>query len=526
VRLALVIGAAVLAGSVAGAQARETAAFPPIVFASGQLDRDLVVMRQNGSHRRVLTPAGRDDSDPSWSPDGLRIAFSFYNGRRERIALLEVRSGQVQDLGDGFNPDWSPDGRRLVFLDAEGFDDLVIMNPNGSNRRRLGLTRTGIADETDPSWSPDGREIAFVGDGLWIADAATGKPRRIRPEGGPGGATWSPDGRTIAYDCVTRSFHVCLVRADGTGIRGLTRKGRHPSWSSRGNLIAVTRQDVLKPGILVFRPNGRLVQALRNGSASADWSPDGKRLVAEREIVGGPRLYATDASRGSLVRLTQGRYQDSAASWSPDGRSIVYRRQKGRTCSIAVLNTTNRKLRLLVRRTVDPGCFDQPTWSTDGRRVLYSSRGDLWQVPSRGGRARRLTRTPAAERSPRIAPDGRSIGFVSRGDAWLLHPNGERSLLVAGAIDFSWSHDGQTLAYLISASEVETDLYLRVGNGAPRKLLGSVENAPSWSPDDRRLALSFLTGGPSAETSVLAVTDLDGHVTDLLDDATQPDWRP
>jgi Tol biopolymer transport system component len=141
----------------------------------------------------------------------------------------------------------------------------------------------------------------------------------------------------LAFDCATRQFHVCTVREDGTQFRGLTRKGRHPKWSPRGGLIASTRLDVLKPGILVFRTNGTLVHTLRNGSADPGWSPDGKWLVAEREVPGGPRLYATDASRASLARVTQGRYRDSASSWSPDGRSIVFRRFAKRSCSIAVV---------------------------------------------------------------------------------------------------------------------------------------------------------------------------------------------
>ena len=525
-RLTLVVfGAALLAGAVGGAQAaREAESIPPIVFSSGQLDRDLVVMRRDGSHMRVLTRNGRDDSDPSWSRDGLRIAFSFYNGRRERVAVFELGTGRVRDLGDGFKPDWSPDGRQLVFLDGDGFDDLLIQNASGSNLRRLGLAGSGIADETDPSWSPDGQKIAFVGDGLWVVDASSGKGRRVRPEGGPGAATWSPDGRTIAFDCATRRFQVCLVRPDGTGFRGLTRKGRHPSWSSRGNLIATTRQDVIKPGTLVFRPNGKLVRALRNGTARADWSPDGTRLVAERELVGGPRLYATNAARGSMSRLTQGGYRDAAASWSPDGRSIALRRHVRARCTITVLDTANGKARIIVRRTSDPGCADQPTWSPDGARVYFSSGGDLWWVPRRGGRLRRLTRTPARERSPRIAPDGRQFGFVDEQGGWLLLPGGVRSPLVTGALDFSWSHDGRTIAYLLwDGGNEEADLYVRVGTAEPRKLVDAVEDAPSWSPDDRRLAFSYTT--PRPETSVLAVSDLAGNATDLVDDATQPDWR-
>ena len=421
VRLALVMGAALLAGSVAGAQARETAAIPPIVFASGQLDRDLVVMRENGSHKRVLTPAGRDDSDPSWSPDGLRIAFSFYNGRRSRIGLLELGTGLVRDLGDGFNPDWSPDGRRLVFLDAEGFDDLLTMNANGTNRRRLGLGETRHRRRDRP-----GVVTGRHGDRL-RRRRALGRRRPHRQGAADPGRRHAGSRNLVArrpHDRLRlrarRRFNVCLVRSDGTRFRGLSRKGSHPNWSPRGGLIATTRQDVLKPGILVFRTNGKLVRALRNGSAKPDWSPNGKRLVAERELVGGPRLYATDSSRGSMARLTQGSFRDTAASWAPNGQSIAFRRHVHGRCTITVLDTESHKARTLVRRTVDLGCMDQPTWSLDGRRVYYSSSGDLWWVPSRGGRPRRLTRSSQHERGPRVAPDGSSLGFVDGDGAWLL----------------------------------------------------------------------------------------------------------
>ena len=137
-----------------------------------------------------------------------------------------------------------------------------------------------------------------------------------------------------------------------------------------------------------------------------------------------------------MARVTQGVYRDSAASWSPDGRSIAFRRFARGSCSIAVASAASKRVRILVRRTGDPGCVDQPTWSPDGRAILFASRGDLWRVSSRGGRARRVTRTRQRERSPRYAPDGRAIGFVGNGGAWLLHPDGNRTLLAAGAANF------------------------------------------------------------------------------------------
>ena len=524
-RIVLVLTVAALAGSIGGAEARPAAPVPPIVFSSARLDRDLIVMRPDGSRRRLVTPSGRDDSSPSWSPDGFHVAFSFYNGRRERVAVLGLRSGRVQDLGDGFNPDWSPDGRRLVFLDAENFDDLVTMNADGSGRRKLNLTGLGIDEQTDPSWSPDGTKIAFVGDGLYVVDGSGGDRRRVRPEGTAGRATWSPDGHRLAFDCVTNRFEVCVVGSDGSRLRGLTRLGAHPTWSPRGDLIAVTRGDTA-PRILLLRPGGKLARVVKGLAADPDWSPDGRELVATHEIGGGARLYATGPSGQSLERLTEDRGRAGSAAWSPDGRWIAFRRFRGRRCSLRLLNVATRRARTLLLRVPGPWCIDQPGWSPDGRRILYSAGGDLWSIARQGGRPRRLTRTRGREESPRYAPDSRSIAFVARGGIWLLRPGGKRSLLVAGGYDFSWSHDGRTLAYLVWDGQRETfDLYVREEQAPARKVYDSVADAPSWSPNDSLLAFTYSTSDPDP-ISIVAVSDLAGNARDLFDDATQPDWRP
>jgi Tol biopolymer transport system component len=513
--------------SAVGAPTRAQA--PPIVFTSGLLDRDLVVMDADGAHRRTVTPNGRDDSDPSWSPDRSRIAFSFFDGRRERVAVLDLRTREVRNLGEGFNPDWSPDGKRLVFVDASDFEDLVTMNADGTGRRNLGLQGAGIADETEPAWSPDGRRIAFVGDGLYVVAPDGSGLRRVRPEGGSGSATWSPNGRRIAFDCAAQPFRfeVCTVRLDGRGFRGLARSGRHPHWSPRGNLIALTLEGPPQR-VLLVRPSGKLVRRIP-GVANADWSSDGRRMVAEHELPSGLRLYATDTAGGPLARFTQSAHViDQTPAWSPDGTSIAFRRRQGQRCSLAVLRGASRRVHVVVARTRTGRCYDRPDWSRDGRTLLYSSGGDLWTVRSTGGDPRRLTRTRGWERSPRFAPDGRSIGFLDRTGISLLKPDGSRTRLVAEGGPFAWSHDGLTLAYSLYDGTAERfDLYLRTGDGPPRRLFEGIASAPTWSPDDKRLAFVREPSDPR-EGLTLVVVDLAGQATTvpIFDEPGGPDWRP
>jgi Tol biopolymer transport system component len=104
------------------------------------------------------------------------------------------------------------------------------MRPDGTGARRL------AARGAAPAFSPDGTTIAFADPRGWIAKVgADGRSRRtvVRGHGAP---AWSADG---AHLVVTRADGLRLVRADGTGLRRLTRPPelRHdlePSWQPAG----------------------------------------------------------------------------------------------------------------------------------------------------------------------------------------------------------------------------------------------------------------------------------------------------
>ncbi|MEM9827723.1 MAG: PDZ domain-containing protein, partial [Planctomycetota bacterium] len=57
-----------------------------------------------------------------------------------------------------------------------------------------------------------------------------------------------------------------------------------------------------------------------------------------------------------------------------------------------------------------------PSLSPDGKKMVFAYGGDLWTVPTRGGRARALTTHPATDRRPLFSRDGESIAFISNRD--------------------------------------------------------------------------------------------------------------
>src|SRR6266511_3925053 len=102
-RIILLCAVAVSTAVIAGGGGASAVQPPPIAFASSRTDHDLVIMRLDGSHRRAITGSARDDRAPSWSPDGTRVAFTHLDGRTQRLDLLDLRTGEIHDLGIGSN---------------------------------------------------------------------------------------------------------------------------------------------------------------------------------------------------------------------------------------------------------------------------------------------------------------------------------------------------------------------------------------------------------------------------------------
>jgi Tol biopolymer transport system component len=216
--------------------------------ASSNPAQHLVLYELGSDTRRDLTPATSDveDIDPVFAPDGrtvvfARLRFPIWGCGRCPLELRSVAldgSGERQlttmppfrgplDGGPFYGdrqPSFSHDGRRIVFVRNSDQSGMYTMNADGSDLRLLFPDPQVCWHGADPAWSPDGHSIAFLRNG------ETGN--------------------------VTNLF---VMRADGTGLRQLTRTVRHnpPPDDARCGSVGTRESEHIQPA----------------------WSPDSSRIV-------------------------------------------------------------------------------------------------------------------------------------------------------------------------------------------------------------------------------------------------------
>jgi TolB protein len=116
------------------------------------------IMSADGTNvRRVTTAAGGGDaSGPSWSPNGLFLAFHWRLSETGTydVYVMEIATGRIiqltHDAGRNEHPTWSPDGRHLAFESTRsGTRQVWTMLANGADP--VQLTRDG--NNWNPNWS-------------------------------------------------------------------------------------------------------------------------------------------------------------------------------------------------------------------------------------------------------------------------------------------------------------------------------------------------------------------------------------
>jgi Tol biopolymer transport system component len=206
----------------------------------------------DGSKQKLLTDNPSYNGEPSWSPDGSKIAF--FTGRfgapgylddniLSNICLVDADGGAQVKLTDVLwgcdRAIWSPDSTQIAYM--ENYKNLYVLNMFGRNS----VSINGDLEVTcSPAWCPDSQKIAFCAkvrsankdrfnntnpSNIYVVNAdGSNKKQLTDSQGDCSNPDWSPDGRMIVYQY---NGGIWIMNADGTGQKVITATGSMPIWS-------------------------------------------------------------------------------------------------------------------------------------------------------------------------------------------------------------------------------------------------------------------------------------------------------
>jgi imidazolonepropionase-like amidohydrolase/Tol biopolymer transport system component len=457
---------------------------------------DIYVMPITGSGASAaerLTSGPAFDMQPRFSPDGSRIAFSSDRDGLWNIWVMDADGNNAKQVSKEKrwfvnSPTWGPDGayifarRHFVKERSLGAGEIWMYHANGSDGLQV-TERNGFQkDAGEPAVSNDGRYLYYSKDvtpgqtfeynkdpnGLIYAiiqrDLTTGRERRIvSVQGGSVTPRPSPDGKSLAYIRRVRLQSKLYVRdlesgrdrpvfdhldkdlqeawaihglypqyawaPDGTSIViwGEGRIWRVDVASGKGTVVPFTARveqtinEALRFPQKVYTPEFP-VKMLR----SVATSPDGRQVAFS--ALG--HIYVRPLPTGEPRRLTSTDGFEFDPSWSSDGRRIVYTTWSdasyGRVRVIAADGSGGRDV------VSKPGHYTEASFSPDGSLVVfrvtgedlirgqyYASEPGIYMAPADGSTPPRLVRDAGVE--PQFDHTGKRVYVRERrGDKFVL----------------------------------------------------------------------------------------------------------
>lgn len=317
-------------------------------------------------------------------------------------AVLRV----LESASAGYNgPTWRQDSADLVVLrsksDAgrDGFTHLLLAwrGLGSANEQAVRFDPTAanalaadrrVVSFRRPSWSDDG-SMVFVGIGEWaVKRPAAGRGRGAAPAPAPAVAPDEPAGVDI--------WHWMDVDV-------MARQKLAANADRRRSLLAVWHLED-KRLLPIGHSWTESVQPIRRTSVA--YVEEWKEYAMDRSI-GRPAadLYVADLKTGARTKL-ESRVHDGYAQMSPAGKFVLFLRDDQYWLLDVAAKTTKNLTKAITTSFVDRESdqtvkqkppFGVAGWTRGDRAVLLNDKFDIWEVPTDGSRATRLTNGAAEQ---------------------------------------------------------------------------------------------------------------------------------
>jgi len=444
--------------------------------------------------------------------DGSRLYISELVDNKSTLVQVSTTGGETVPLTVPFpNPgldDISASGSELFVASNDGpypFHYWLVPVTGGSPRPLRDIR----AHDVHPS--PDGQFIAyFVESDLYLGKSDGTEVRKLvtTPGKSPGSAAWSPDGRRLRFsmeDPITSAYSIWEVAADGSNLHPLLRGWNDPAaeccgrWTPDGKYFLFEARHDGMTDLWAVGEEGKFLGKVNREPVQLTTGPVHFRSPVPSKD--GKKIYAI----GDLVRGEIMRYEAKSQEWVPylSGRSIVSLNFS--RAGEWVAYTTYPEAALWRSRidgsqqqqlTFAPMEVDWPSWSPDGKRIVFMSRtpGKPWKiytVSSTGSNPQQLVFGDDSEIFPDWSPDGKRIIYGDAKDVGLstLHILDLTANQIStvpdsqGCLGARWSPDGR---YIIAHRfDFQKLLLFDFTTGKWEELAQGILHFANWSRDGK-----------------------------------------
>jgi eukaryotic-like serine/threonine-protein kinase len=484
-----------------------------------------------------------------WSPSGATI---YYEASKQLFAL-DVKSGQTTQLTtfdtkpvqvNSFNI--SLDEKLIVYItsSADDRDHLWVVPTRGGSPKQI---VEGATEFRNPVWHPDNQRIIYSAsqDGVYQLFAADIEGRR------PAQLTFGEvdcfaldvarDGSKVLYGAALEESDIWGVHvADGQEFAvtsdiaaelwpDVAPDGKTLAYQSIRNLSQANR--MFRGALLIKAADGKdaeqPLQLALNG-VLPKWAPNGKYLAFMRQqgreyhlwtvrAVGGEEQQLTTVPSVSYGVLPYLRYQASDFSWSPDSNQLAYLSPRGGQHNLWLVAADGSNDRQITDNRDGDLALNCPLWSSDGQRLVYSSRTN--KTDANGKQVYGIWLTDAGSKASKQLLQSstrlRLIGW-SHGEQELIYAavesfrglptevvltelsiatGAQRTIAILPAAYFHNIHlaaDQKTIAYTSRQEGKDNVWLLAMSGGAAKKLTANNDprlyfSSLSWAPDGRTL---------------------------------------
>ena len=425
--------------------------------------------------------------------NGNDIVFSYAGD----LYKVSARGGEAKRLtshaGYEMFPRFSPDGKTIAFTGQyDGNTEVYTIPADGGEPLRVTYTATNQRDDVGDRMGPNNIVTAWTADGAKIVyrnrigSGFSGKLYTVAKEGGlseviplpeGGFCSFSPDGKRLAYNRVMREFRTWKYYQGG-----------------------------MADDVWIYDAGKKTVENITNNRAQdifPMWVGDEIYFLSDRDRT--MNLFVYDTKTKTTSKVTDFTEYDIKFP-STNGQLIVFEnagyiyRFDPATKKAEKVSITLTSDHLYARSEIKDGgrYMRGASLSPDGKRVVVTARGEIFNLPVEKGVTKNIVRTPGAhERSATWSPDGKHIAYISDAtgetELYMQPAEGGEAVQLTKNNDtyirnFEWSPDSKSIVYTDRKNRINL---LNVATKQVTEVLRDPKKEPyevTFSPDSKWLA--------------------------------------